>query len=389
MRRRASSIFEMSFRCRSRVRSSRARSVSDVARSARSGWFSVSFWRCVTVSRDSRRISSFQFISFCLKYSSCRSFMNGSSSVGRYSAVSARTVAVVIDASRPLNTPRSPERGLITKAVERSMKLAFGGRSCRNPRLFELCQLNRGPGFDLVQQSFERTVLGGHPLLAHGAQKAVQVPPRDFAGAADRRQGEAALTARRPGRLPGAAERSDPACPTDFHGGDTPLQTLVRPRMSALRLAAWLMPGNFCRGPARPARSPRQHTVFPAQYSGALLAGTRGLVRRLGGSDMRPSIVGSLVLVLALVMAGPSLAAYRIKDVVAFEGVRENQLTGYGLVVGLNGTGDNLRNAPMTRQSLEAMFERLGRTVPATHLNTKNVAVVMVTAKLPPFAASG
>ena len=104
---------------------------------------------------------------------------------------------------------------------------------------------------------------------------------------------------------------------------------------------------------------------------------------------MRPSIVGSLVLVLALVMAGPSLAASRIKDVVAFEGVRENQLTGYGLVVGLNGTGDNLRNAPMTRQSLEAMFERLGVNVRDTNLNTKNVAVVMVTAKLPPFAAAG
>ncbi len=104
---------------------------------------------------------------------------------------------------------------------------------------------------------------------------------------------------------------------------------------------------------------------------------------------MRPSIVGSLVLGLALVLAGPSLAKSRIKDVVAFEGVRENQLTGYGLVVGLNGTGDNLRNAPMTRQSLEAMFERLGVNVRDTNLNTKNVAVVMVTAKLPPFAAAG
>ena len=104
---------------------------------------------------------------------------------------------------------------------------------------------------------------------------------------------------------------------------------------------------------------------------------------------MRRSITGSLILVLALITAGPSFAASRIKDVVAFEGVRENQLTGYGLVVGLNGTGDNLRNAPMTRQSLEAMFERLGVNVRDTNLNTKNVAVVMVTAKLPPFAAAG
>ncbi len=104
---------------------------------------------------------------------------------------------------------------------------------------------------------------------------------------------------------------------------------------------------------------------------------------------MRKSVIGSVVLALALAFAGPSLAKSRIKDVVEFEGVRENMLTGYGIVVGLNGTGDNLRNAPMTRQSLEAMFERLGVNVRETNLNTKNVAVVMVTAKLPPFAAAG
>ncbi|MBP7703894.1 MAG: flagellar basal body P-ring protein FlgI [Caulobacter sp.] len=104
---------------------------------------------------------------------------------------------------------------------------------------------------------------------------------------------------------------------------------------------------------------------------------------------MRKSLVGSLVIALAMVLAGPAMAKSRIKDVVEFEGVRANMLTGYGIVVGLNGTGDNLRNAPMTRQSLEAMFERLGVNVRDTNLNTKNVAVVMVTAKLPPFAASG
>ncbi len=104
---------------------------------------------------------------------------------------------------------------------------------------------------------------------------------------------------------------------------------------------------------------------------------------------MRNSVIGSLVLALTLALAGPCFAKSRIKDVVEFEGVRENMLTGYGIVVGLNGTGDNLRNAPMTRQSLEAMFERLGVNVRETNLNTKNVAVVMVTAKLPPFAAAG
>jgi flagellar P-ring protein precursor FlgI len=87
--------------------------------------------------------------------------------------------------------------------------------------------------------------------------------------------------------------------------------------------------------------------------------------------------------------AGPAAAASRIKDVVEFEGVRENMLVGYGLVVGLNGTGDSLRNSPFTRQSLEAMLERLGVNVRDANLNTKNVAAVMVTAKLPPFAAAG
>lgn len=87
--------------------------------------------------------------------------------------------------------------------------------------------------------------------------------------------------------------------------------------------------------------------------------------------------------------AGPACAKSRIKDIVEFEGVRENQLVGYGIVVGLNGTGDALRNAPFTKQSLEAMLERLGVNVRDANLNTKNVAAVMVTAKLPAFAAPG
>ena len=63
---------------------------------------------------------------------------------------------------------------------------------------------------------------------------------------------------------------------------------------------------------------------------------------------------------LSGVLAGPAIAGSRIKDIVEFEGVRENMLVGYGLVVGLNGTGDSLRNAPFTKQSLESMLERLG-----------------------------
>jgi flagellar P-ring protein precursor FlgI len=89
------------------------------------------------------------------------------------------------------------------------------------------------------------------------------------------------------------------------------------------------------------------------------------------------------------VTAAPALAKSRIKDIVEFEGVRENMLVGYGIVVGLNGSGDALRNAPMTKQSLEAMLERLGVNTRDANLNTKNVAAVMVTARLPPFAASG
>ncbi len=88
-------------------------------------------------------------------------------------------------------------------------------------------------------------------------------------------------------------------------------------------------------------------------------------------------------------MAGMSGAASRIKDLVDVEGVRENQLIGYGLVVGLNGTGDSLNNAPFTKQSLQAMLERLGVNTRDTNMRTANVAAVMVTANLPPFATHG
>ncbi len=98
------------------------------------------------------------------------------------------------------------------------------------------------------------------------------------------------------------------------------------------------------------------------------------------------------VLLLAAGLAlgsGPAMAKSRIKDIVEFEGVRDNPLIGYGLVVGLNGTGDALRNAAFTKQSLESMLERLGVNTRDATLNTKNIAAVMVTANLPPFAAPG
>lgn len=81
--------------------------------------------------------------------------------------------------------------------------------------------------------------------------------------------------------------------------------------------------------------------------------------------------------------------AARLKDIVDIEGVRDNMLVGYGLVVGLNGTGDSLTNAPFTGKSLVGMLERLGVNTRGDNMKTKNVAAVMVTATLPPFAAQG
>lgn len=79
----------------------------------------------------------------------------------------------------------------------------------------------------------------------------------------------------------------------------------------------------------------------------------------------------------------------RIKDIIDIEGVRDNPLVGYGIVVGLNGTGDSLNNSPFTEQSLIAMLERLGVNTRGQNMNTGNVAAVMVTATLPPFSNQG
>ena len=112
---------------------------------------------------------------------------------------------------------------------------------------------------------------------------------------------------------------------------------------------------------------------------------------------MRPLIVCifmtlSLLISLAVV-SRQSFArmeeGVRIKDIVEIEGVRDNMLIGYGLVVGLKGTGDSLTNAPFTEQSLKSMLERLGVNIRDQDLKTKNVAAVMVTATLPPFAGQG
>ena len=79
----------------------------------------------------------------------------------------------------------------------------------------------------------------------------------------------------------------------------------------------------------------------------------------------------------------------RIKDLVEFDGVRGNDLVGYGLVVGLNGTGDGLRNAPFTEDIMSNVLERLGVNVTGEQFRPKNVAAVLVTAALPAFARAG
>lgn len=81
--------------------------------------------------------------------------------------------------------------------------------------------------------------------------------------------------------------------------------------------------------------------------------------------------------------------AVRIKDLVEFDGVRGNDLVGYGLVVGLNGTGDGLRNSPFTEEIMSNILERLGVNVTGEQFRPKNVAAVLVTASLPPFARAG
>ena len=93
---------------------------------------------------------------------------------------------------------------------------------------------------------------------------------------------------------------------------------------------------------------------------------------------------------LALALSpSPAGATSRIKDLANIEGVRQNQLIGYGLVVGLNGTGDTLNNIPFTKQSLQAMLERMGVNIRGATIRTGNVAAVMVTGNLPAFGTQG
>ncbi|MBB5762980.1 flagellar P-ring protein precursor FlgI [Methylorubrum rhodesianum] len=100
-------------------------------------------------------------------------------------------------------------------------------------------------------------------------------------------------------------------------------------------------------------------------------------------------LIAVLACLMALLPPAPASALSRVKDLAAVEGVRTNQLVGYGIVVGLNGTGDTLNNIPFTKQSLQAMLERLGINTRGATMRTQNLAAVMVTANLPPFATQG
>lgn len=114
------------------------------------------------------------------------------------------------------------------------------------------------------------------------------------------------------------------------------------------------------------------------------------MIKGLGKYAVKAAAFGMLAMI-AVTQIAPASAQSRIKDIADFEGVRDNMLVGYGLVVGLNGTGDDLGDADFTRQSLVAMLERLGINVRSQieNIDSENIAAVMVTATLPPFSRQG
>ena len=132
------------------------------------------------------------------------------------------------------------------------------------------------------------------------------------------------------------------------------------------------------------ARRSHGETLPPARWE------TRETGQRTRGANHARRVSDRRACVAALAFASaPAGAASRIKDLASVEGVRQNQLIGYGLVVGLNGTGDTLNNIPFTRQSLQAMLERLGVNIRGQTLRTGNVAAVMVTGEPAAFGTQG
>ena len=116
---------------------------------------------------------------------------------------------------------------------------------------------------------------------------------------------------------------------------------------------------------------------------------------RLGSMNPTEKILRAVIAIAWLIASAalwwpPGAQAARIKEVASVQGVRSNPLVGYGLVVGLDGTGDQTTSAPFTAQSINALLAQMGVTVPpGTNMQLKNVAAVMVTAQLPPFAQPG
>jgi len=109
---------------------------------------------------------------------------------------------------------------------------------------------------------------------------------------------------------------------------------------------------------------------------------------RIAGGGFKKWLMASLC--MAAVLGTPALHAERLKDLASIQGVRQNQLIGYGLVVGLDGSGDQTTQTPFTVQSVVSMLQQMGVNLPpAGRMQLKNVAAVMVTASLPPFAQPG
>ncbi len=135
--------------------------------------------------------------------------------------------------------------------------------------------------------------------------------------------------------------------------------------------------------------APAGPAAHSAQKSGAVRALFHGFADSRVRRICRVKTLQALLLSLAVVLAPISHAA-RIKEVAAVAGVRSNPLTGYGLVVGLDGTGDQTTQAPFTGQSLTAMLQQFGVLLPqGVTMQPRNIAAVMVTASLPPFAQPG
>lgn len=142
-------------------------------------------------------------------------------------------------------------------------------------------------------------------------------------------------------------------------------------------------------------------------HDGAKVLAQQPCMKAIESTECAPLVLGSrrcygfsspvlwlhgclLAVFLALtVVPSASQANVRLKDLVNFDGVRGNDLVGYGLIVGLNGTGDGIRNAPFTEDIMTGILERLGVNVTGEQFRPRNVAAVLVTASLPPFARTG